>query len=74
MSAEARRLARAHWAGRLTKLVEEPELDPDVLAMTPHDRVAMVWQLTMDSWAVTGRPVPSYQRATMPGRMVRGGR
>lgn len=55
----------------MTRLADEPELDPDVLAMTPGERVAMVWQLTVDAWALGGREIPSYPRHSMPGRVVR---
>lgn len=57
----------------MIRLGAEPDLDADVLAMTPDERVAMVWQLTLDAWAVAGREIPRYARHAMPGRMVRGG-
>ena len=40
-------------------------------AGTPSDRVAMVWALTLDAWAMSGKPIPDYPRAAMPGRIVR---
>ncbi len=37
---------------------------------TPEDRLARMWTLALDAWASTGRPLPSYTRATMPGRKL----
>jgi hypothetical protein len=42
-----------------------------VLDATPARRIAMVWQITLDVWATSGRPLPSYTRAEMPGRLIR---
>jgi len=39
---------------------------------TPGERVAMVWRLTQDAWAFSGRPIPDYSRDKMPGRIIRG--
>jgi hypothetical protein len=30
-------------------------------------RIALVEQLTRDAWALSGRPLPEYERSTMPG-------
>jgi len=37
---------------------------------TPAERVALVAVLSRQAWALTGRPVPSYTRATMPLRII----
>ncbi len=34
------------------------------------ERVALVAELSGQAWALTGRPLPSYTRATMPVRVV----
>lgn len=31
----------------------------------------MVWELSARMWELTGRPLPSYTRGTMPGRVLR---
>jgi hypothetical protein len=31
----------------------------------------MVWRITIDSWVLSGRSWPSYDRAHMPGRVLR---
>jgi hypothetical protein len=35
---------------RKYKLGEEPEVDPETLAMTPGERMALVWELTKTGW------------------------
>ncbi|MFO7564352.1 MAG: hypothetical protein R6X02_17020 [Enhygromyxa sp.] len=71
-SARARARARANWPGVLTTL--EDQSDAAIVTHgTPGERVAMVWQVTLDAWASSGRPLPEYTRATMPGRIIRGG-
>ncbi len=37
-------------------------------------RVARMWQLSIDPWVLRGEPLPSYTRAEMPGRVIRGKR
>lgn len=38
---------------------------------SPSECFAMVWPLTLDAWAMTGRPLPTYLRTNIPGRLVR---
>lgn len=33
----------------------------------------MLWELTLGAWALTGKPLPDYARAQMPGQIVRRG-
>lgn len=33
---------------------------------TPAERLALVAELSKQAWALTGRPLPSYTRATIP--------
>lgn len=37
---------------------------------TPSQRIALVAELSRRAWALTGRPVLSYTRATMPVRII----
>ena len=57
---------RASWT--LTR-GHTPAVPP---ASTPGERLAMVWALTVDAWAMSGKPFPTYTRAEMPCRMIRG--
>ena len=33
---------------------------------TLEQRLAMMWQLALDAWAFTGRPLPDYSRENTP--------
>ncbi len=64
--------ARSQWPGKVLRLEDE---DGGALApagTSPAELVASVWSLTLDAWALSGRPLPTYTRAEMPGRVVRG--
>lgn len=55
---------------RVYRLGQEPP--DDLLSLTTAEqRLAMVTLLTHRMWELTGRPVPSYPRAAMPGRVLR---
>ena len=72
-SEEARRRRaekRREWPIQKYALGAEPALD--LSGLTPGERVAMVWQLTLDSWASMGADIPTYTRAEAPGRVIRG--
>ena len=71
MSREERARARASWPIARFALGEEPSDDLSA-STTPLERVSMVWRLTMDAWASAGKPIPDYDRANMPGRIIRG--
>lgn len=61
--------ARAGWSLTRIRLGDEPG---DVLeGVAPAECVAMVWQLTLDAWASSGRRIPDYERTESPGRIVR---
>ena len=63
--------ARAGWPGTRTSLADPSE--QDLSALSGSQRIAMVWQLTLDAWASTGKELPSYERSQMPGKVVRPG-
>jgi hypothetical protein len=69
---ERRRAARAHWPIARFPLGQEP---PDDLSetTTPAQRVAMMWGLAEEAWRVAGRPLPTYDRTTLPARLFRPG-
>jgi hypothetical protein len=61
--------ARAGWPVVRARLGDEaPDL---LLGIPPAERVAMVWALTLDAWAMRGESIPDYARAQAPGRVVR---
>ncbi len=63
-------VARQRRTVRVYRLGEEPGDDLSAHS-TPEQRLAMVTVLTRRMWMLTGRPMPSYTRAAMPGRVLR---
>jgi hypothetical protein len=68
-SFEERRRARQSWPIRVVPLAEEGRPDPRDTT-TVGERVALVWALTCEQWASSGRAIPTYSRADMPGTIV----
>ncbi len=68
---EERRLARAGWPIRKVPLGDQELTDPRDVS-TVDERIALVWKLTRSQWAFAGLPLPSYSRAEMPGKILRG--
>jgi hypothetical protein len=60
---------RKDWPIRVYRLGEEP---PDDLraTTTAAERLAMVWELTLDAWELAGREIPNYPREEAPIRIV----
>ena len=69
-SFEERKLARAAWPIRKIGLRDE-ELTDARDTSTVDERIALVWKLTRRQWAFSGRPIPTYTRAEMPGTVLR---
>ena len=67
--AAGRRAARARWPIQRYALGEEPSEDLSAHT-TASERLAMVWPLTVLSWRLAGREIPTYERRDMPGRLV----
>ena len=70
---EARRqraAARSSVSIRRVSLADESS--PDVSHLDRSERIALVWQVTLDAWASSGRSIPDYARADAPGKMIRG--
>ena len=67
--ADERRAARANWPVTLTRLGEETP----PTTTTVHERLAMMWELVTQAWAVAGKPLPDYERHNAPVRVLRNG-
>lgn len=67
---EGRRRDRLTWPLRRYELGAEPGDDLSAQT-TAGERLAMVWPLTVLSWRLAGRSIPSYDRSRMPGAVVR---
>jgi hypothetical protein len=35
---------------------------------TAEERLAMMWPLALEAWALSGRPIPDYERSAAPVR------
>jgi hypothetical protein len=57
--------ARRAWPVRKYRLDEEPSEDLSATT-TVEERLAMMWRLARDAWAMTGRPIPDYPREKTP--------
>jgi len=69
---DSRRRGRANWPVAKYRLGEEPTDDLSDVT-TPAERVAMMDELAQSAWLAAGRPLPSYARSNMPGRLFRPG-
>ncbi|HSF14346.1 MAG TPA: hypothetical protein VLK65_02195 [Vicinamibacteria bacterium] len=69
---ERRARARAKCSVLKYRLGEEPG-DEQLAAMTPEDRVAMMWAIAVDAWILSGREIPEYDRDHIPARLFRPG-
>ena len=67
---EDRRRARAAWPMRRVDLRAETLTDSRYRASI-EERTALVWELTREAWALTGKPMPTYDRSEMPGTIIR---
>lgn len=67
-TAAERARARAAWPGRVRDMTAAED---ELVGGTAAERIAMVWQLTLDAWAMSGRPLPTYARHEAPGRKRR---
>ena len=70
--AESRRRARADWPVTRYRSGEEPSDDLSDVT-TPAERIAMMAELAEAAWKIAGRPLPSYERSNIPGRLFRPG-
>jgi len=71
-SPEERRAARAHWPIVRRALSDDPSDDLSA-ETTPAERIAMMWMLAESAWKVAARPLPTYDRRSIPARLFRPG-
>jgi hypothetical protein len=60
-----RALARASWPIHVYKLGEESSENLSA-STTVEERLAMMWPLALEAWQLSGKPLPTYSRETMP--------
>jgi hypothetical protein len=68
--AERRREHAAQWPVRRFDLGSEPIRD-ELDRSTVDERIAMMWPLAKEAWAVAGKPIATYERKNMPGTVLR---
>lgn len=68
--AERRRQRASQWPVRRFELGQEPLRDA-LDRSTVDDRIAMMWPLAKEAWAVAGKPIATYARSEMPGTLTR---
>lgn len=61
-----RAAARSSWPVRRFALGEEPSENLRG-STTAEERVGMMWELAVQAWALSGRPMPTYERGKAPG-------
>lgn len=66
----SRAAARRSWPIRKHRLGEEPSDDLSD-STTAEERLQMMWQLALDAWSLTDRPIPDYDRKEAPVRKMR---
>lgn len=62
--------ARKRWPVNKHRLGEEPSDDLSD-STTAEERLRMMWQLAVDAWKLTGKPIPDYKRDEAPVRKLR---
>lgn len=68
---QARRARAAERALRMVGGVVARGDDVPPMGRTIHERLVMLAEVSARAWALSGQPVPTYTRETMPGRVIR---
>jgi hypothetical protein len=63
---------RGTWKVRSFRLGEEPGEDLSETT-TVAERMAMMWELAVEAWTLSGQPLPVYRRDETPTRLYRAG-
>lgn len=53
--------------------LQDPASDDLSSDLDASQRIALVWELSRRMWELTGRPLPRYERATIPVLVTRRG-
>ena len=68
--AERRKQRASQWPLRRFDLGQEPLRDA-LDRSTVDERLAMMWPLAKEAWSVAGKPIATYERSKMPGKLTR---
>jgi len=69
MAGSSRREERSRWPVRKYSLGAQPGEDLS-RSTTAEERLAMMWTLALDAWALSGQPLPEYSRHEAPATVV----
>ena len=58
-------MPRSTWPVRVFALGQAPGDDLSATT-TPEQRVTMMWDLALEGWRLSGRPLPTYAREATP--------
>ncbi len=61
-------MSRASWPVEARSLADADRAA--VMGGTAAERIAAVWELTVQAWALSGRDIPAYTRAETPVAVV----
>lgn len=56
---------------RIRAYLVRREADRPPVGETVEERLAMLADMSQRAWRLSGRPMPTYTRAEMPGRVIR---
>jgi hypothetical protein len=62
---DLRSRSRQDWPIEVRSLAD-PEKEDLSRTTTPEERLAMVWTLTLEGWALAGQAIPDYPRRHTP--------
>lgn len=68
---ERRAESRANWPGIKTTLADAPGAEDLSTTTTIEERLGMMWELSLTTWLMSGKPIPDYSRAQLPTNMLR---
>ena len=69
--AQKRRHHYQDWPLRKFALGQEPMVDQRDNRRSAKERIEAVWALSLQHWQLSGRPLPTYSRAEIPGRLIK---
>jgi hypothetical protein len=61
--------SRRTWVVHICRVEDQPRDDLSHQT-TPDERLAMMWPLAVEAWRLSGRPIPVYNRASSPVKVL----
>lgn len=66
-----RKNRRQSWPIEVRELADSGRSDLSA-STTAEERLAMMWPLALEAWQLAGKPIPDYDRAEIPARVIHG--